>query len=173
MSTTFKYFDQQILDAINQASSFKELFAIALKVIEQMNGQIVGICSPVSTKKNESDDFTVFNKTTNAFESAGVVVFNEIPFQEKIVELKNKWFTENPEKMYCDSLIADFYKPILTTGKIIRLYELSAYEHPYLQYWEDLEAHLLHIPTTVFPLGWEQHYDVTKVPGLEIPQPRQ
>ena len=171
--STFKYFDQSVLDVIKRATSFGELLDIALQVIEKMNGRIVGICSPISTKRNERDNFSVFNETNIAFEKAGVLVFNEIPFQEKIVELKNKWFAEHPEKMYCDPLITDFYKPILKTGKIVKLFTLPEYEHPYVPYWEDLEAHLLHIPTVLFPLGWEQHYDVTKIQGLEIPQAKQ
>ena len=164
---TPRYFTEADLQAIKKANSFKELYIIAEAILKKMPERTVGVCDPLSTS-HVQDNLVIFNKTIEALLDKGIAVFNEIPFEEKITELKEQWFVENKEsdKKHCAPLIEDFFKPLLESKKITKLILLPNWQDKYLSYWEDSYAVRHNIPTVALPLDWTDHYNVEKVPSL-------
>ncbi len=161
---TLKYFTEADLLAIENANSFKELSLPAEVVIKRMGNNVVGLCDHFSTT-DKKDNTLIFNTTTEKLIEAGVLLFNEIPFEKKILDLRNKW-SLNKVGTSCGPLREDFFRPLLKSGKIKTLLFLPNWELTYDSYWQNYEAMQNKISIVYLPYDWAEHYDISKIPNF-------
>jgi hypothetical protein len=167
---TPKYFIEEDLEAIENSNSFLELQKVAVAVLERMPDPIIGLADPFSTSRKDSD-LTLFNKTTIELCNFGVNLFNEIPFQKKIQDLKIDFFQKNPSKDICDSLTREFFGPLLETGKIKTLLCLPQYESFFGSYWmTEVAIRIKKIEIIYFPENFTEA-NFKKIPGLAAVRP--
>lgn len=156
METT-EYFRQEDINAIAKAATFTELFKVAERVLSQMPQEVLGICDPISQHKGvliKEGIETLFARTTRVLIEDGYVVFDERPFFKKFFELKEQWFSENPNKTTCPLIVDEFFMPLLATRKIKALLLLPNWQDMYVPYWEGTHAKDYGIETHVLPFDW-------------------
>jgi hypothetical protein len=162
--TQYKYFTQTDLEAIANANSFSELLAVALIILERMPAKVIGLCDPLSTSR-KNDNQEKFRKTIEALCKYDLPIFNEIPFEKKIVELKDKWFAENKNQTHCLPQMEEFYKPILKTGRVKTMLCFPDWDTKFTSYWLNEEAIRAKVELIYFPRDFNQA-DTKRIPGL-------
>jgi hypothetical protein len=174
MNPTIYITEADLLD-IAAATTFVELCQIAKRILERMPDPVIGIADVFSDTLTTAS-LDVFNHTTNVLIEAGYSVFNEQPFQDKLEELKAKWFQKNHEN-HCIPLAQEFFLPLLQTGKIKVLLLLPNWQDNYLSYLEDDVATKKGIKIIQLQSDWGTKtdkekimYDTTKIIGLVKPK---
>jgi hypothetical protein len=134
-----KYWTDADRKAFIEAKSFKDLAALTVAMLERRPHSFHMVSGPISTGGvgTRSGNQHVFAAVIERISARdGLPVFSQIPFEDKILELKNAWFEKNPGESYCMPVLLDFYEPIFKSGKIAALHFIHGYESSRGAVWE-------------------------------------
>ncbi len=174
--TYSKYINHKDIEDIFNASNFSQPREVALRILERMPANVVGICDPISNHPTEAGfptekKETLFAKTTRLLIENGYVVFDDRPFFKKINELKDIWFAENKNEEICKAIVKEFFEPLLETKKIKKLILLPNSENLYIPYWEASYGASVHdIKVEKLPFNWGETFDLQVLAGLNLPK---
>lgn len=120
--------------ALQAATSFSDLAAIALVVLARMPKPIRQVCGPISTGGLGSIEANVarFDATITMLIEDGYNVFDQIPFEEHIIRIPGRdWDRELNIR-----LLEEFYLPIFQSGHISILCFIPGWESSDGASWE-------------------------------------
>ena len=133
---TAQYWKEEDFEGVKQAKDFKELYVIAEKILKIMPRPIVQVCGPIGTGGlgNVEDNLKAFDKTIRYLQAKGLNVFDQMPFEWPMQDLKKK-VTDG-----ANTILQDFYLPLFESGKIKTLYFIKGWETSYGANWEHDQA---------------------------------
>src|SRR3989338_3516973 len=111
--------------ALEDARTYYDLGKIALDVLQKMPRPIGQVCGPISSGGHGSieKNMEYFNRTIEKLNERGIVVFNQMPFEIPMQEMKIS--SQLPKEEANLKLLQDFYFPIFESGLIDRLYFMN------------------------------------------------
>lgn len=140
---------------LNSASSFEQLADIALEYlirVRSSHSEIILICGPMST--GGCGDFQKnmdrFNRSIEVALSRGVMVFNQVLFQEVMIRICD-WKEGEPYPM---DILEIFYARVLSSGHITKALFLRGWESSLGARWEREFVLALGIPAEEYPDEW-------------------
>lgn len=138
---TEKYWTDENLKALQQVESFKELLTIWNKIFDRMPNGFIQVCGPIASGGLGSveENLKVFDGTIRTLQQEGNIVFDQIPFEKPMQELKKK--VSDGAK----TVLEDFYLPIFESGKIGQCYFIKGWETSVGANWEHDQAKRLDI----------------------------
>ena len=133
---TAKYWTEENYKDLQKAKNFKDLYKIAHQVLDRMPEDIGQVCGPIATGGLGSVEANLkkFDETVRILQEEGKIIFDQIPFEWPMQELK-KTVTEGVK-----SILEDFYLPIFKSGKITTLYFIKGWETSKGANWEHDQA---------------------------------
>jgi hypothetical protein len=144
------------IEALKEAHTFEDAANIAICILGRMTStrsQVIQICGPMS-----SGGLGSLSKNMERFELAieraklhGLVVFNQIPFQEAIIRLSD--FQEGAEG-YNTSILEVFYRKIFESGHIHKALFLEDWESSIGARWERDVVSRMDISVEEYPSEW-------------------
>ena len=138
---TAKYWDEEDFVALKEAQNFKDLYQIAHLIFARMPGSIGQVCGPIATGGLGSvkANLEVFDATIRKLQGEGKIIFDQMPFEWPMQDLKKK-VTDG-----ANTILQDFYLPLFESGKIKTLYFIKGWETSYGANWEHDQAKRLGI----------------------------
>ncbi len=132
---------------LENATSFDELKDVALSVLKRMEGPIFQVCGPMTTGGLGSLELNleVFRKTIDTLKSQGKHVFDQLPFEDHMMRIKESGKS---------NLLEAFYLPIFESGMIKKLYFIYGWWNSRGSLWEHAEAKRLGIPRRYLPFNF-------------------
>jgi hypothetical protein len=136
MNHSSKYFIAKHYSAIDNANTYKDLYIVAMDILKHMPHPIIMVCGPVSTGGvgDIHKNIEILNKTIIKLSSQGNHVFSQIPFEDKLQLLKEKFGRSHEEK--AQILLDDLYLPIYKSGLIKKFYFIHGWESSHGARWE-------------------------------------
>lgn len=147
--------ESEELEALKAANTFDELADIALVFLARVRAahqEVVQICGPMSTGGCGSFEGNMerFNRAVAVAVEKGVVVFNQVLFQEAMIRIC-AWKDGDP---YPEGLLTIFYQRVLSSGHITKGLFLSDWESSRGARWEYDFLVSNNIPVEGYPLEW-------------------
>lgn len=134
-----RYMAAEDVVAIREASDYHELAEVALRIIGRMPPwEDVGmVCGPISTGGFEDRDVNLwyFNAAIETLIAEGYLLFNQMPFEDKLGELH-----QADETGYDQDILDVFYAAIFNTGRITIQYFMHNWESSRGARWEREQA---------------------------------
>lgn len=121
------------------ATSFAELSMIAIRELTLFTGGAEIVCGPISTGGRGLDNnILVFGRSITRLLEQGKEVFSQVPYEEKIFELRRKWQEVSPENngKYCLPILEEFYRPLFATHRIRVAWFIPGWESSQGAQWE-------------------------------------
>lgn len=121
-------------DAIKQAQAFAELVPAALAVLERMPKPVSQVCGPISTGGLGSieKNLAVFDAAIDRLIKQGIVVFDQMPFEEHFSRILNSQQGTRQNNM----LLEEFYRPIFESRHVSRLHFIHGWQSSEGADWE-------------------------------------
>ncbi|MFA6393072.1 MAG: DUF4406 domain-containing protein [Candidatus Paceibacterota bacterium] len=143
---TKEYWTEKDWCDLKKAKTILDLFVIAERIINKMPKPIIQVCGPIGTGGLGSVDknLNAFNNTIIKLQNEGLIVFDQMPFEEPMQKFKEKLLKGE----YLESILTDFYLPIIESGFISKFYFMPGWESSHGANWEYKEAQRLGIPIT-------------------------
>jgi hypothetical protein len=125
---TKKYWQENDWENLKKANSITDLFYIAEEVLKRIPKPVAQVCGPISTGGVGSleANLNIFNQTIKDLQNKGLNIFDQMPFEEKMKEIKEKIIKSNQE--YSQEIIHDFYEPLFSLGMIKTFYFIPGWE---------------------------------------------
>lgn len=123
---------------IDRAPDYGGLWRIARDIFDSMpSGRIAQVCGPISTGGTGSRDLNclVFRLVIKHLQARGLVVFDQMPFQDRIVALSARYARENGGA-YDQRILREFYGPLFRSGKVTDVHFLPGSESSTGAMWE-------------------------------------
>lgn len=135
--------------ALPAARSFSDLAAIALTVLERMPQPISQVCGPISTGGLGSieKNIAVFDTTIDNLIQRGIMVFDQMPFEEHIFRIIENQRGTRQSSM----LLEEFYRPIFESRHVSRLYFIHGWESSEGASWEHVLGQQLGMEIVYLP----------------------
>lgn len=135
---TKKYWTDNDFKLLESVTSFKEMFNVALIILNRMPSDLAQVCGPISTggKGNKEDNLNFLNSEIRRLQDEGVEIFDQMPFEETIHRL---FSNENLKQGHGD-VLNDFYDPVFLSRKIKTMYFISGWESSKGATWEHNRA---------------------------------
>ena len=113
---------------LKKATTYSDLGKIATDVLQNMPQPIGQVCGPISTGGCDSveENLKYFNLTIEELNRRGYIVFNQMPFEVPMQEMKIA--TGLPKEEANKKLLEEFYYPIFESGLIKRLYFMHSWK---------------------------------------------
>ena len=117
---TKEYWEEKDWQDLENSKSIKDLYDIALRIINRMPKPFSQVCGPISTGGlgDFESNLNVFNNTIISLQDKGLNVFDQMPFEHKMKVIKESF----PKKDYHDDIINDFYLPFFESGLVTTFY---------------------------------------------------
>lgn len=133
---TRQYWKEEDIKDVGSAKNFKDLYVVAHRIFNHMPDSIGQVCGPIATGGLGSVEANLkkFDETIKKLQSEGKIIFDQIPFEWPMQDLK-KTVLEGR-----DSILNDFYLPIFESGKVKTLYFIKGWESSYGATWEHEQA---------------------------------
>lgn len=108
---------------MNLARSFKDLFPVALRVIERIPKDrprtiVSGAITTGGLGSIEANS-AAMKKAIELLEAKGFRIFDQSPFQGAMTRMLREWHAQHGHQNYCTALIDDMYRPILEYPDLI------------------------------------------------------
>lgn len=118
---------------VSAATTFEELYEVAIRIIESLPQPLGQVIGPISTGGlgSRKANLALFERVVNCLIRRGYFVFNQMPFEEKI-----RLISETPYFQGEDQLLEVFYRPIFMSGKIDHIWIMPAWRTSYGATWE-------------------------------------
>lgn len=145
--------DHKRLQAV---SSYEGAAEVALTILSRMNrtgNEVVQICGPISTGGlgNLADNTARFQLAIDHAIHNGLMVFDQIPFQQTIVRLCRP---KRDGGGYDWGILEIFYRKIFESGYVHRTLFLPGWEGSTGARWERKLVTKLGLIVEEYPLGW-------------------
>ena len=144
-----RYYTPDRILAIKESLDYQDLLLVALDVLEDIDDDypsrpIIQVCGPISTGGTGSrvKNLEIFSRVIERVVSDGLVVFNQMPFEDAM----GKIFNSSPD-MQGTKLLEEFYLPIFKTNLISMLLFLPGWQNSVGASWEYNQGKKLEIPT--------------------------
>lgn len=140
---TKEYWKDQDWKDLGKVESVVDLHVIAERIIARMEKPLIQVCGPIGTGGLGSieKNLDAFNNTILYLQSKGLSVFDQMPFEAQMQNLKKKF---SAEKVVND-ILNDFYLPIFKSGSISAFYFMPNWQTSFGAKWEHEEAQRLGI----------------------------
>lgn len=140
---TKEYWEEKDWEDINKASSIKDLFIVALRILNRMPDGLAQICGPISTggKGSIEANLEEFNNKIKDLQNKGLNIFDQMPFEAPM----HKMVINYSKNEYMNSILNDFYLPLFETGRIKELHFLQDWQSSIGANWEHEKAKKLGI----------------------------
>lgn len=127
-----KYWTIEDIQELEKVKTYKEMAAIALRILDRMPGPKTQICGPISTggKGSKEANIAEFNKAILFFSEKGENIFDQIPFQSAMEKL-----SKNVEG-YDERILTEFYLPLFESGKVTTFKFLPGWKSSRGAKWE-------------------------------------
>lgn len=124
---TKQFWTKEDWENLEKIESVKDLYFIAMGVINRMPRPIVQVCGPIATGGLGSIEanLDVFNETIKKLQKDGINVFDQMPFEEPMQKLKTKLSSKGK---YMNSILTDFYYPIFESGLVSTFYFMPGWQ---------------------------------------------
>lgn len=131
---TKQYWQESDFQDLEKVESVADLYTIAARIISRMERPLAQVCGPVGTGGLGSveKNLEVFNDTIIKLQEKGLNVFDQMPFEDQMQNLKKKISTEKIVK----DILNDFYLPIFESGAISTLCFLPNWQTSFGANWE-------------------------------------
>lgn len=130
--SVYAFLAEDFID-IEDAQTFEDLFAIAVRIIGRLP-KPVGICSgPITSGGEGSIEKNIAKLQTEIrrLQMGGHCVFNQMPFEDSMQRIKN-----SPYYKAGNHLLETFYLPLFRDGHIQIVYFLPDWQSSYGATWE-------------------------------------
>src|SRR3989344_544510 len=125
---------------LEDARNYADLGKIAIDVVKGMPQPIGQVCGPISTGGYNSikENLEYFNKMIERLNGQGHIIFNQMPFEVPMQELRmaSQMTREETNRM----LLESFYLPLFESGLIKKLYFICGWESSQGSKWEREKA---------------------------------
>jgi hypothetical protein len=137
-------------------TSFEGAASIGIRILERMRQterEIVQICGPMSTGGlgNLSANMARFQLAIVRAQSQGLLVFDQIPFQNAIIRLSG---FEEGRRSYNHDILEIFYRRIFESGHVRRTLFLPGWEGSVGATWERKLVSDLGLVVVEYPEEW-------------------
>lgn len=141
---TKKYWDEKDWQALEKAENVAELYLVAKKITEKMEKPLAQVCGPIGTGGLGSVEANLhaFNETIKKLQKQGFNVFDQMPFETPMQELKKKLF---PNDEYFENILTDFYHPLFESGAVTKFFFMPNWQTSKGAKWEHEKAKELNI----------------------------
>jgi hypothetical protein len=131
---TFSYWTEKDFEDLNNAKTAKDMYVIASNIFSRMPRPIVQICGPIATGGlgDLDSNLHAFNEEIKKLQEKGLNVFDQMPFEMPMQELKK----DLKPGGYAYSILDDFYLPIFKSGLIGTFYFMSNWQTSKGATWE-------------------------------------
>lgn len=149
------YWIQEEHDAVKNVKTMDEAAEIALKILARMSAgekPIVQLCGPMTTGGlgDFEKNMARFNRAVKAAHERGLLVFDQVMFQEAMVRICNC----KEGDPYPMDILEVFYRKVFYSGHIGKTLFLSGWESSLGARWERELALKLQIPIEEYPEEW-------------------
>ena len=136
--------EDDVLDAIRAADneSYTFLAMVAVRILARMKAGrreniIAIVCGPITNGgtlpgHEVMKNLSRFDRTIEHLESCGLLVFNQLPFENYLFRIRKRRPDENP-----DILLESFYRPIFESGMVDIAYFLPGWQASHGARWEN------------------------------------
>ena len=140
---TAQYWSIEDFEEVENAKNFKDLYAVADKILKRMPQPIVQVCGPIGTGGlgNIEDNLSAFDQTIRSLQSKGFNVFDQMPFEWPMQAMKFKL----SQDVYPEDILNDFYLPIFESGFISEFHFMPNWKTSRGANWEHKQAERLGI----------------------------
>ncbi len=144
------------VEALKTADTFEEVAEIAITILSRMSKaglEIVQICGPMSTGGlgNLADNMARFQLAIERAFANGLLVFDQLPFQEVIIRLSG--FQEGRSNYNWD-ILEIFYKRIFESGYVRRTLFIPGWGGSTGASWERQMVTKLGLIVEEYPIEW-------------------
>ncbi len=148
------------------AKTYNALHKVALKAIKNTitflkkkgdkKPKIYEFCGPISTGGvgNAKDNIKILHNAINKVSKLGYHIFNQVPFENKLGEIKAKRKEKIGDK-YDMKLLTKFYAPIFASGLISTFIFMPGWRDSTGSQWEYKQAKKNKIKTRELKPDWE------------------
>ena len=143
-----KYYSNEDLRKIKEATNYKQLRYIAMGILDKMCNEyplrpIAMICGPISANDNRSrkENLEIFSRAIDRISAGGLLVFNQMPFENDMERI----YKSDPA-LQGIRLLEEFYSLIFFSGFIRLMCFLPGWEKSVGATWEHKQAKRLNIP---------------------------
>ena len=143
-----QYYTPDRIDCIKKSQDYQDLLLVAMDILEDINDDyaprpIAMVCGPISTGGTGSrrQNLYIFSKVIERVTTDGLIVFNQMPFENDIDRIYNL-NTDLPRI----KLLEEFYGPIFRSGFISLLLFIPGWAGSVGAKWENEQAKILGIP---------------------------
>ena len=128
-----KYWTERHYKAVEKAGGFPELLLLAYDIIDSIPKPVSMLSGPISSGGSGSltKNLETFAQTISTLEKQGEHIFNQLPFEDKFIEL-----SKHSKLTYFTPILEDFFLPILKSGKIKKIWFMSGWETSTGAKWE-------------------------------------
>ena len=154
MDLSDQYWTENDIERLRMAKTLEEAGDIGVMILERMHAsgkEIVQVCGPMTTGGlgTLSENMERFAIAIEQARAHGLLVFNQIPFQEAIERL-----TSHLDEEYCTDILDIFFRKILGCGYVSRALFLSDWESSRGARWEWDFVRSCGIPASPYPDTW-------------------
>ncbi len=127
------YWTSVDFEKLSKAHTMAELLVIALSILDRMPQPVVMISGPITTGGHGSleENLRSFANAVRLVRVSGKTVFNQLPFEDKFMELSKK-----ANMPYFTPILDDFFLPILKSGKIKQVVFMKDWQSSTGARWE-------------------------------------
>jgi hypothetical protein len=145
--------------ALKWVCTYEDAADIAIKILKKMsaNGhQVVQICGPMSTGGlgNFKDNMARFKKSIESAERYGLLVFNQLPFQDAIIRISSFDENSNGNQSYDMAILEVFYRKVFESGYVKKTLFLPGWQSSKGAQWERDLVESLGIVMEDYPVEW-------------------
>ncbi len=146
------YWSRELEQRLDRARHYTHLWWVGREVLRRMPTPVVAVSGPISTGGFGSIDENcrAFELAIRYLEGRGHIVFNPLPFQDKMIEFIKKFQINNPG-VYDMRLLERFYGPFFDSGLVGAVYFLPGWRKSTGASWERERVKLRKIPMFRFP----------------------
>lgn len=124
---TKQYWNKEDWEDLEKISSFLDMQVIAKRVLDRIPRPVAGVCGPIAETgglHSIEANLNVFNNTIIQLQKTGLKIFDQMPFENKMQELKAKMNRED----FLRELNDDFYMPIFKSKIVSTFYFIPGWE---------------------------------------------
>jgi hypothetical protein len=131
---TSEFWTEQDWEDLYAAKSAAEMYVIGRRVLDRMPHGVVQVCGPIATGGlgTLEANLHAFNDQIKRLQSQGLHVFDQMPFEIPMQELKK----DLKPGEYATSILDDFYLPLMQNDKVTTFYFMPNWETSTGARWE-------------------------------------
>ncbi len=127
------YWQPEDFEKTKRAKNLGGLLSIAQGVLNRMPQPVILVSGPITTggQGGVRENLRAFAEAIRSLKDSGKTVFNQLPFEDKIVE-----FSEKSSGEYFFAVLEEFFLPLFKSGKIAAIYFMPGWKTSTGAKWE-------------------------------------